>query len=76
MKKYTKDILNKSQKELEALLSEKAMALRTFRFSVAGSNTRNVKEGKALKKDIARIKTVLNKELPNSDQSHRLKSKT
>ena len=75
-----KEIKNKSSKELQSLLTDKAVALRTFRFAVSGSNTRNVKEGKALKRDIARIKTVLNdvisKELPNSDQSHRLKSKT
>ncbi len=41
------------------MLGEKRLALRNFRFSVAGSNTRNVKEGKSLKKDIARILTVM-----------------
>lgn len=55
-----KEIKNKSPKELNTLLTEKGLALRTFRFAVAGSNTRNVKEGKALKRDIARIKTILN----------------
>jgi len=55
-----KEIKKKSQKELKNLLSEKDLALRAFRFAVAGSNVRNVKEGMALKKDIARIKTVLN----------------
>ena len=56
-----KNIVNKSTKELDALLLEKELALRAFRFAVSGSNTRNVKEGNTLKKDIARIKTVLNK---------------
>ena len=56
-----KELKNKSPKELQNLLSEKALALRNFRFAVAGSNVRNVKEGLALKKDIARIKTFLNK---------------
>ena len=56
-----KELKNKNSKELQALLSEKRLALRTFRFSVAGSNTRNVKEGNALKKDIARILTLLNR---------------
>ena len=55
-----KELKNKSLKELDSLLSEKSLALRAFRFAVAGSNVRNVKEGKALKKDIARIKTLLN----------------
>ncbi len=59
-----KEFTKKSTKELQTLLSEKRLALRTFRFSVAGSNTRNVKEGNGLKKDIARIMTLLNKE-PN-----------
>ncbi len=56
----SKELKNKSPKELSSLLSEKGLAVRAFRFAVAGSNVRNVKEGKALKKDIARIKTLLN----------------
>ncbi len=55
-----KDFIKKTPKELMTLLKEKQTALRAFRFSVAGSNTRNVKEGKSLKKDIARIMTILN----------------
>lgn len=61
MKKFTKDIQNKSPKELEKLLEEKRVALSTFRFGSAGSNARNVKEGATLRKNIARILTVLNK---------------
>ena len=55
-----KDFIKKTPKELATLLAEKRLALRNFRFSVAGSNVRNVKEGKGLKKDIARIMTLLN----------------
>lgn len=55
-----KDLIKKTEKELVALINEKRLALRAFRFSVAGSNARNVKEGSALKKDIARILTILN----------------
>ena len=55
-----KDFINKNVGELNTLLSEKKLALRAFRFSVSGSNARNVKEGKNLKKDIARIMTLLN----------------
>lgn len=55
-----KDFINKNPKELKLLLSEKRLALRSFRFAVSGSNVRNVKEGNLLKKDIARIITRLN----------------
>lgn len=55
-----KEFKNKSQRELQALLSEKRLALRSFRFAVSGSNIRNVKEGVTLRRDIARILTVLN----------------
>ncbi len=55
-----KELKNKSEKELNSLLSEKRNALRAFRFGAAGSNMRNVKEGKVVKKDIARILTLLN----------------
>ena len=56
-----KEFAKKSTKELQTSLNEKRLALRSFRFAVSGSNTRNVKEGHALKKDIARILTLLNK---------------
>ncbi|MBA3733243.1 50S ribosomal protein L29 [Patescibacteria group bacterium] len=55
-----KDFIKKTEKELKNLLLEKRQALRAFRFSIAGSNTRNVKEGNALKKDIARILGLVN----------------
>ena len=56
-----KDIKEKSEKELKTMLVDKRLALQNFRFAVAGSKNRNVKEGKALRKDIARILTVMNK---------------
>ena len=55
-----KDIKNKNAKEISTMLAEKQVALRTFRFGIAGSNVRNVREGRALKRDIARIKTLQN----------------
>jgi ribosomal protein L29 len=51
---------NKNRTELEKTLADKREALRAFRFGTSGSKTRNVKEGKNLKKDIARILTELN----------------
>jgi ribosomal protein L29 len=56
-----KELAKKNTAELIKTLSEKRVALRDFRFSVSGSNVRNVKEGNVLKKDIARILTLLNK---------------
>jgi ribosomal protein L29 len=59
-----KDLNNKSLKDLIKLLTEKKEALQVFRFGNAGSKSRNVKEGRSIKKDIARIMTavtVLNK---------------
>ncbi len=43
--------------ELQRELTEKREALRAFRFGGAGSRVKNVKEGRALRKDIARILT-------------------
>lgn len=57
-----KDIAKKNKKELQTLLTEKKTALRDFRFGVSGSNVRNVKEGKVLRRDIARVLTALNSE--------------
>lgn len=54
-----KDLSKKNKKDLENLISEKKEALKVFRFGIAGSNVRNVKEGRELKKDIARINTLL-----------------
>ncbi len=47
--------------DLQKALAEKRVVLRDFRFGVAGSRTKNVKEGRAAKKDIARIMTELNR---------------
>ncbi len=52
-KKNTKEDLNK-------MLLEKKSDLRDFRFGLSGSKTKNVKKGKEIKKDIARVLTELN----------------
>ncbi len=55
-----KELINKTENELKHLLKEKQEALRVFRFAMAGSKTKNLKEGQNLKKEIAQIMTVLN----------------
>ncbi len=56
----SKEITNKTQADLAKMLSEKREALRVFRFGAAGAKTKNVKEGRAIRKDIARILTAVN----------------
>lgn len=58
-KDFTKEFKGKGVKELRAAIAEKKTALRTFRFGVAGSKARNMKEGAALKKTIARLETLI-----------------
>ena len=54
-----KDIMQKSGVELESLLSDSRVALRDIRFNTAGSKSKDVKEQRNLKKNIARIRTEL-----------------
>jgi len=55
------DLNGKTKNELESLLRQKEEVLRKFRFDMAGSKIKNIKEGNVLKKDIARILTERNK---------------
>lgn len=48
----------KSAADLKKLLIQKQEALRDFRFGEAGGRSRNVREGRTLKRDIARIQTI------------------
>lgn len=56
----TADVRKKNPTELAKLLSELEAELRMFRFGMSGSHTKNVRASRAMKKDIARIKTILN----------------
>jgi ribosomal protein L29 len=56
-----KDIQDKNEKDLVKTLHEKQEGSRAFRFAISGSKTRNVREGRGLRKDIARIKTELSR---------------
>ena len=51
----------KSKEDLIKALLEKREALRKLKFGATGSKSRNVKEYKSMKKEIARIMTGLNK---------------
>jgi ribosomal protein L29 len=55
------NLVKLSEKDLVKTLFEKREALRQFRFGTSGSKTRNVKEGRNLRREIARILTEINK---------------
>lgn len=55
----TKDIANKTAGDLAKLVADKREALRVFRFGGAGAKTKNVREGRTIRKDIARIMTAM-----------------
>lgn len=50
----------KSNEDLTKLLAEKESALSEFRFGTSGSKLTDVRLGRTLRRDIARIKTILN----------------
>ncbi|OHA89050.1 MAG: 50S ribosomal protein L29 [Candidatus Zambryskibacteria bacterium RIFCSPHIGHO2_01_FULL_43_27] len=57
------DFQKKNDKELVKDLRDKQESLRAFRFALSGSKTRNVREGRGLRADIARIKTQMSARL-------------
>ncbi len=54
------DFKKYSVADLQKEIAEKRESLRTFRFGEAGSRSRNVREGRTFRKDIARLLTELN----------------
>lgn len=53
------DVRKKTEGDLSKLLRDLSEELREFRFSMAGGQKKNVRKGRALRHDIARVKTVL-----------------
>ena len=53
------DFTKQSVEELRQLVAEKREALRTFRFGGAGSRSRNVREGRTLRREVAQILTEM-----------------
>ena len=54
------DFTKHTIEDLHKLVSEKREALRAFRFGSAGSRSRNTREGRGLRKEIARALTEVN----------------
>lgn len=55
------EIQKKSDKDLVKDLGALRESIRVFRFGIAGSKIRNMKEGRNLRRDIARYMTELSK---------------
>ncbi len=53
------DLKKKTENDLQKALAENRAELRKFRFGLAGSKTKDVKKGRCVRKDIARILTEL-----------------
>ena len=58
------DLKKYSVEDLHKEIKEKREALRNFRFGSAGSRSRNVREGRNLRKDIARLMTEISARSP------------
>lgn len=55
----TSDIRKKTATELTKLLGELKEEVRDFRFSMSGGAKKNVRRARTVRRDIARIKTIL-----------------
>ena len=53
------DFSKQDVEELRKLILDKRESLRVFRFGGAGSRTRNVREGRTLRREVAQILTEL-----------------
>jgi len=63
------ELEKKNANDLHKTLQEKRESLRDFRFSEQGSRTRNVREGRATRKTIARILTELRSRVASNAKS-------
>lgn len=62
----SKEFKDKSNKELEKILTETREELRKFRFSISGSGKKNVRESRNLRNKIAQILTELSSREKNT----------
>ncbi len=56
-----KELREKTESERESFLKDKRDALRRFRFQASRGKTKNTKEAREIRKDIARILTLQRK---------------
>ena len=53
------DLKKKTKAEMDKMLEEKKITLNAFKFGIAGSKIKNVREGRNIRREIAQIITVL-----------------
>ncbi len=53
------DIKKMNDNEIKKSITEKQEKLRSFRFGISGGKTKNVKEGRTLRREIAQLFTEL-----------------
>ncbi len=54
-----RELREKTESERESFLKDKRDALRRFRFQTSHGKTKNTKEAREIRRDIARINTLL-----------------
>ncbi len=60
MNKKLAKIKEMNEKDIKTFVNEKKAKLADFRFNISGGKMKNVKEGVALRKEIAQALTILN----------------
>lgn len=53
------ELKSKSADEVAKMLTERRLALKNFRFNISGSKAKNIREGRNIRKDVARLLTFL-----------------
>ena len=64
----TKELKGKTEKELQNLLVESREKLRQLKFDLMAKKVKNVMEIKKLRREIARILTILNQQKKNKEE--------
>ena len=59
----TKELREKSESELKALLSKSRERLRQLRFDLVSGKVKNIREIRLIRRDIARMLTILKQKL-------------
>lgn len=59
----TKELRQKEENELKTLIKKKRSELLDFKFKLNKGKTKNVKEGKNIRKEIARILTIIKEKI-------------
>jgi len=65
-----KELRQKSEKELHKILDESREKLRQLNFDLASGKVKNVREIRKIKRDIARMLTIINNKISRKQESN------